>query len=189
MAAQMAIDVANWLQKLGLEQYAPKFRENRIEADVLSSLTSEDLKDLGVTLVGDRRRLLNAIAAIGAEAPAAPLPATVAPTPALSPPSAPVPAPAPAPVQAEAERRQLTVMFCDLVGSTALSNAMDPEDLRDVITSFQTRCTEAIRRYDGFVAKFMGDGILVYFGYPRAMKTRPSDPHGPVSTSSPRWRT
>jgi class 3 adenylate cyclase/predicted ATPase len=164
----MATDVANWLQKLGLEQYAPKFRENRIEADVLSSLTSEDLKDLGVTLVGDRRRLLNAIAAIGAEAPAAPLPATVAPTPALSPPSAPVPAPAPAPVQAEAERRQLTVMFCDLVGSTALSNAMDPEDLRDVITSFQTRCTEAIRRYDGFVAKFMGDGILVYFGYPRA---------------------
>ena len=111
-----------------------------------------------------------AIAAIGAEAPAAPLPVAVAPTPTPAPslPPAPVPAPAATPVQAEAERRQLTVMFCDLVGSTALSKAMDPEDLRDVITSFQTRCTEAIRRYDGFVAKFMGDGILVYFGYPRA---------------------
>ena len=68
----------------------------------------------------------------------------------------------------EAERRQLTVMFCDLVGSTALSTGMDPEDLRDVIASYQSRCSAAIRRYDGFVAKYMGDGILVYFGYPRA---------------------
>jgi class 3 adenylate cyclase len=68
----------------------------------------------------------------------------------------------------EAERRQLTVMFCDLVESTALSTGMDPEDLRDVIASFQNRCSAAIRRYDGFVAKYMGDGILVYFGYPRA---------------------
>ena len=68
----------------------------------------------------------------------------------------------------EAERRQLTVMFCDLVGSTALSTGMDPEDLRDVIASYQNRCSVAIRRYDGFVAKYMGDGILVYFGYPRA---------------------
>jgi class 3 adenylate cyclase len=89
-------------------------------------------------------------------------------TPAPVPTPAPVSAPASASVQAEAKRRQLTVMFCDLVGSTALSAAMDPEDLRDVITSFQTRCTDAIRRYDGFVAKFMGDGILAYFGYPRA---------------------
>ena len=79
-----------------------------------------------------------------------------------------MPLPAAAPTQAGTERRQLTVMFCDLVGSTALSTAMDPEDLRDVITSFQTRCAEAVKRYDGFVAKYMGDGILVYFGYPRA---------------------
>jgi len=170
MAAQMAIDVANWLQKLGLEQYAPKFRENRIEADVLSSLTSEDLKDLGVTLVGDRRRLLNAIAAIGAEAPAAPLPATVAPTPALSPPSAPVPAPAPAPVQAEAERRQLTVMFCDLVGSTALSTRLDPEDLREVIAAYHACAAEVVTRFGGYVAKYMGDGVLIYFGYPEAQR-------------------
>ena len=73
-----------------------------------------------------------------------------------------------APVAPEAERRQLTVMFCDLVGSTALSTGMDPEDLRDVIASYQSRCSAAIRHYDGFVAKYMGDGILVYFGYPRA---------------------
>jgi class 3 adenylate cyclase len=95
-----------------------------------------------------------------------------APPPGLAPIAAPVsPAPvAPAAVAAaaEAERRQLTVMFCDLVGSTALSTAMDPEDLRDVIASYQNRCSAAIRRYDGFVAKYMGDGILVYFGFPRA---------------------
>ena len=95
------------------------------------------------------------------------------PRPALTPVAAPVataPAVAPAATAAvpEAERRQLTVMFCDLVGSTALSTGMDPEDLRDVIASFQNRCSAAIRRYDGLVAKYMGDGILVYFGYPRA---------------------
>ena len=80
----------------------------------------------------------------------------------------PVAAPAAGAAASEAERRQLTVMFCDLVGSTALATAMDPEDLRDVIASYQSRCSAAIRRYDGFVAKYMGDGILVYFGYPRA---------------------
>jgi hypothetical protein len=83
----------------------------------------------------------------------------------------------------DAERRQLTVMFCDLVGSTALSTGMDPEDLRDVITSFQNRCSAAIRRYDGFVAKYMGDGILFYFGYPRAHE------RGRVSISWMRWRS
>src|SRR6188472_1084676 len=88
------------------------------------------------------------------------------PTPALT--LTPASGPPPTPVPAQAERRQLTVMFCDLVGSTALSTGMDPEDLRDVIASFQNRCSAAIRRYDGFVAKYMGDGILVYFGYPRA---------------------
>ena len=166
----MTIDVASWLRQLGLEQYEPAFGNNDVDGNVLPHLTAEDLIGMGVTSIGHRRKLLLAIAAIGAEAPAAALPVAVAltPTPAPSLPPAPVPAPAATPVQAEAERRQLTVMFCDLVGSTALSKAMDPEDLRDVITSFQTRCTEAIRRYDGFVAKFMGDGILVYFGYPRA---------------------
>jgi hypothetical protein len=108
------MDVAAWLQGLGLERYVPAFLENRIEADILPSLTVEDLKDLGVTLVGDRRRLLDAIAALGAAVPPA---------------ATPVAAPD-APAPAEAERRQLTVMFCDLVGSTALASRLDPEDLR-----------------------------------------------------------
>ena len=100
--------------------------------------------------------------------------ASIAPPSALAPAalplgsSAPAATPAVAPAPAQAERRQLTVMFCDLVGSTALSTGMDPEDLRDVIASYQNRCSAAIRHYDGFVAKYMGDGILVYFGYPRA---------------------
>jgi class 3 adenylate cyclase/tetratricopeptide (TPR) repeat protein len=152
----MAIDVKSWLQQLGLAQYEPAFRDNEVDGDVLPDLTADDLIAIGITAVGHRRKLLSAIAGLRTEAPAPAVTAT------------PAPAPVSAPVQAEAERRQLTVMFCDLVGSTALSTAMDPEDLRDVIASFRTRCTEAIRRYDGFVAKFMGDGILAYFGYPRA---------------------
>src|SRR5258707_9398219 len=150
------MDVAAWLRGLGLEQYEPAFRDNAVDGDVLPDLTAEDLIGLGVTLIGHRRKLLSAIAALGAAAPAPALTAT------------PASAPPPAPASAQAERRQLTVMFCDLVGSTALSSGMDPEDLRDVIASFQSRCSAAIRRYDGFVAKYMGDGILVYFGYPRA---------------------
>src|SRR5271169_3882291 len=152
----MAIDVASWLQQLGLAQYEPAFRDNEVDGDVLPDLTADDLICLGVTLIGHRRKLLSAIAALGAAAPA---PAPTA-TPALVPP--------PAPAGAQAERRQLTVMFCDLVGSTALSTGMDPEDLRDVIASYQNRCSAVIRHYDGFVAKYMGDSILVYFGYPRA---------------------
>src|SRR5271155_5321306 len=152
----MAIDVKSWLQQLGLAQYEPAFRDNEVDGDVLPALTADDLIAIGVTAVGHRRKLLSAIAALGA---AAPDPAPTA-TPASVPP--------PAPGGAQAERRQLTVMFCDLVGSTALSAGMDPEDLRDVIASYQNRCSAVIRRYDGFVAKYMGDGILVYFGYPRA---------------------
>src|SRR5262245_48999288 len=150
----MAIDVASWLQQLGLAQYEPAFRDNEVDGDILPDLTAEDLIAIGVTPVGHRRKLLSAIAALGGAAPA------LTATPASGPP------PTPAPTQAE--RRQLTVMVCDLVGSTARSTGMDPEDLRDVIASFQNRCSAAIRNYDGFVAKFMGDGILVYFGYPRA---------------------
>jgi class 3 adenylate cyclase len=150
------MDIAAWLRRLGLEQYAPAFRDNDVDGQVLPELTAEDLISIGVTSVGHRRKLLSAIAALGAAAPAPALTAT------------PASVPPPTPVPAQAERRQLTVMFCDLVGSTALSTGMDPEDLRDVIASFQNRCSAAIRRYDGFVAKYMGDGILVYFGYPRA---------------------
>ncbi len=148
------MDVAAWLQGLGLERYAPAFLENRIEADILPSLTLEDLRDLGVTLVGDRRRLLDAIAALG----------VAISTPAASAPAVTAAAPAPA----DAERRQLTVMFCDLVGSTALSTRFDPEDLRELIGDYHRVVSETVGRFDGFVAKYMGDGVLIYFGYPQA---------------------
>jgi class 3 adenylate cyclase len=106
----MSIDIAGWLRELGLEQYAPTFRDNAIDAKILPSLTLEDLKDLGVTAVGHRRQLLDAIAALGSGAPAA----------------VPIAASGLVPAPADAERRQLTVMFCDLVGSTALSTQFDP---------------------------------------------------------------
>jgi class 3 adenylate cyclase/tetratricopeptide (TPR) repeat protein len=140
------VDVAAWLRGLGLGEYEAAFRANEIDAAVLPRLTAEDLKDLGVTLVGHRRRLLDAIAALGPQT--APIPDTLHP--------------------AVAERRQLTVTFCDLVGSTALSARLDPEELREVIGAYHRCVAEAVRRFDGFVAKYMGDGVLVYFGYPRA---------------------
>jgi class 3 adenylate cyclase/predicted ATPase len=142
------LDISVWLRSLGLERYGPVFRENRIEADVLPSLTVEDLKDLGVTSVGDRRRLLDAIAKLGAAASATSVAAATA--------------------QATAERRQLTVMFCDLVGSTALSARLDPEDYREVIAAYHGAVADVVSSFDGFVAKYMGDGVLIYFGYPQA---------------------
>jgi class 3 adenylate cyclase/predicted ATPase len=145
------MDVTEWLQKLGLEQYESAFRANEIDAEVLRSLTAEDLKDLGITLVGHRRRLLNAIVSLRAETSAA---------------GADESRDAPAPI--DAERRQLTVMFCDLVGSTALSARLDPEDLRDVIGAYHRAVAEIVARSDGFVSRYMGDGVLVYFGYPQA---------------------
>src|SRR5438874_8318215 len=146
------MDIAAWLQDLGLERYAPAFHDNEIDERVLPSLTAEDLKDLGVTLVGHRRRLLDAIAALGTAVPAAPLTA---------------PAPG-APAQVDAERRQLTVMFCDLVGSTSLSTRFDPEDLRELIGAYHRAVAEIVAGFDGFIAKYMGDGVLIYFGYPQA---------------------
>src|SRR5262249_50677745 len=145
----MSIEITDWLRKLGLERYAPAFRDNAIDARVLPSLTAEDLKDLGVTLVGHRRRLLDAITALNAEMPA-------------------VPAPRDAAIPADAERRPLTVLFCDLVGSTALSRRFDPEDLRELISAYHRAVADVVAGFDGFVAKYMGDGVLVYFGYPRA---------------------
>src|SRR6516164_3560242 len=144
------MDIGGWLRGLGLERYEQAFRENRIEADVLPSLTVEDLKDLGVTLVGDRRRLLGAIAKLGADAPAE---AKASRDP---------------PASETAERRQLTVIFCDLVGSTALSARLDPEDLRGIIGTYHRCCADLVERNCGFVAKYMGDGVLAYFGYPQA---------------------
>jgi class 3 adenylate cyclase/predicted ATPase len=142
------MDVGEWLRKLGLDQYEPAFRANEIDARVLPSLTAEDLKDLGVNLVGHRRRLLDGIAALRAEVPAA---TTMA-----------------APTPAEAERRQLTVVFFDLVGSTALSTQFDPEDLREIIAAYHHAVANIVAEADGFVSRYMGDGVLVYFGYPQA---------------------
>lgn len=150
----MPIEITDWLRGLGLEQYAAAFRDNDIDDAVLRRLTAEDLRELGVASIGHRRRLLDAIAALGAPAPDAS--GQLAET-----------AATPAP-KSDAERRQLTVMFCDLVGSTALSARLDPEDLRDIIAAYHRAVAEVVRGFDGFVAKYMGDGILVYFGYPRA---------------------
>jgi class 3 adenylate cyclase len=151
------MDLAAWLRGLGLERYEQAFRDNEIDEKVLSSLTAEDLKDLGVTLVGHRRRLLDAIAALGAAAVAT---AAASATVAAARPGI--------PLQSDAERRQLTVMFCDLVGSTALSARLDPEDLRDVVGVYHRAVAEVVGSFDGFVAKYMGDGVLAYFGYPAA---------------------
>src|SRR6516165_10037734 len=152
------MDIADWLRRLGLEHYERAFRENRIEADVLPGLTVEDLKDLGVTSVGDRRRLLDAIAALGnkhiKEPQAEPSGRSMAPTGGTA--------------GAEAERRQLTLMFCDLVGSTRLSARLDPEDLPEVYAAYHRAVSHVVKSFDGFVAKYMGDGVLVYFGYPQA---------------------
>src|ERR1700688_3159045 len=149
------MDLRGWLRSLGLDRYEVTFRENEIDETVLPSLTAEDLKDLGVGIVGHRRKLLDAIAALRADASVrAPEPDALQETDRAA--------------KDSAERRQVTVMFSDLVGSTALSARMDPEDLRDVISAYQKCVAETVRRFDGFVAKYMGDGVLVYFGYPQA---------------------
>src|SRR6266849_2606921 len=150
------MDLRGWLRSLGLERYEAAFRENEIDETVLPSLTAEDLKDLGVSIVGHRRKLLDAIAALRTDATA------------KDPSGDAVSSPPSATPEDRAERRQVTVMFSDLVGSTALSARMDPEDLRDVISAYQKCVAETVRRFGGFVAKYMGDGVLVYFGYPQA---------------------
>jgi class 3 adenylate cyclase/predicted ATPase len=143
--------IAEWLERLGLGQYAQRFAENSIDFSVLKHLTDQDLKDLGV-LLGHRRKMQAAIAELPSATPV--LPPTAA---------APITRPEDA-----AERRQVTVMFCDLVDSTALSASIDPEDLREIIAAYQKCVAESVSRVDGFLAKYMGDGVLVYFGYPQA---------------------
>jgi class 3 adenylate cyclase len=156
------MDVAAWLRGLGLEQYAQLFRDNDIDGAILCGMTAEDLKELGISSFGHRRKLLNAITALGGALGGEPPTRDMAQS-ATSATPAPIPPPT-----IEAERRQLTVMFCDLVGSTSLSTRFDPEDLREVIGAYQRVVTEIVSGFDGFVAKYMGDGVLVYFGYPRA---------------------
>ena len=149
------MDLGGWLRSLGLGQYEAAFRENAIDDMVLPDLTAEDLKDLGVGLVGHRRKLLTAIAALRTDASGkAPPPDALAATDLTA--------------AHTAERRQVTVMFSDLVGSTALSTRMDPEDLREVISAYQKCVAEIVRHFGEFVARYLGDGVLVYFGYPHA---------------------
>jgi class 3 adenylate cyclase len=141
-------EVDNWLEKLGLGQYAQRFAENDIDFALLTKLTDANLKELGVTSVGHRMRLLEAIAGRSSTPP--------------------LPKLAEYKTSDTAERRQVTVMFSDLIGSTALSARMDPEDLREVISAHQKCVAKTVQRFGGFVAKYMGDGVLVYFGYPHA---------------------
>src|SRR6516165_9692830 len=141
------MDIGVWLRGLGLERYEAAFRDNEIDWEALPKLTADDLKDLGVVLGSHRRRLLAAIAALRTDDR---------------------PAAGEAPSVSAAERRQLTVMFCDLVGSTALSTRLDPEDLRRIVGAYHRCVAEIVEGFGGFVARYMGDGVLVYFGYPRA---------------------
>ena len=148
--------IAAWLGKLGLEQYAKLFSDNDIDVAVLPDLSDQDLKDLGVSL-GHRRKIFAAInKGIASVQPLAEAERPEEPT-----------------IQDAPERRYVTVLFSDLVGSTPLSTRLDPEDLRDVIAVYQRCVEETIRRFNGFVAKFMGDGVLVYFGYPEAHEDDP----------------
>ena len=145
------MDIDGWLRGIGLAEYAEMFRANDIDIDLLGQLTNDDLKDIGVVSLGHRKKLLSAIAELAGIVSSTQQPG-------LSEPRG----------QDSAERRQVTVMFSDLVGSTALSGRMDPEDLRELITAYQTCVAETVRRHGGFVAKYLGDGVLVYFGYPQA---------------------
>jgi class 3 adenylate cyclase/predicted ATPase len=148
-ARGLNLNIDGWLRRIGLEQYAQTFRDNAIDADVLRDLTDEHLRELGLPL-GARLKLLRAVAALSiGQTPISPEITTPAP-------------------RTDAERRQVTVMFSDLVGSTALSARMDPEDLREVISAYQKCVAETVQRFGGFVAKYMGDGVLIYFGYPQA---------------------
>ena len=166
------MDVAAWLRRLGLDQYAQLFRDNDIDGEILCGMTAEDLKELGISSFGHRRRLLNAITALGGEPPTRDVAQS-----ATSPTSAPT-----SPATIDAERRQLTVMFCDLVGSTALSRRHDPEDLRELIGDYHRTVADTVGRFDGFVAKYMGDGVLIYSAIRWRMRTMPS------GRCAPRWR-
>ena len=155
-------DVTGWLDQHGLARYAQTFIENNIEYDVLPDLTENDLKNLGVSL-GHRKTLLRAIETLAVARQASTTTATAQPvTEALLPSE-----------HREAERRQITVLFCDLVGSTQLSEKLDPEDLQALIEAYRSACTAAIKRYEGYVARYFGDGVMAFFGYPRAHEDDP----------------
>ena len=144
------MDISAWLHELGLERYEQAFRDNEVDFEVLPELTEADLEGLGLPL-GPRRKLLKAIRVLGEGGVAYEAKSSPETAPGLA-----------------AERRQLTVMICDLVGSTELSVRLDPEDMREVIRAYQNAVAGEIARFEGHVAKFMGDGVLAYFGYPKA---------------------
>jgi class 3 adenylate cyclase len=148
-------DVGEWLAQLGLAGYAQAFRDNDIDAAVLRTLTQDDLREIGVASVGHRRRILDAAARLGE-------------SPDSTPAAEPAAAPQPAGDRRAAERRMLTIMFCDLVDSTALSVETDPEDCREFIASFRLELEAAIRPFDGYIAQYSGDGLMAYFGYPQS---------------------
>ncbi|MHA1152784.1 MAG: adenylate/guanylate cyclase domain-containing protein, partial [Alphaproteobacteria bacterium] len=150
----MSDPVKQWLEALDLAKYLDVFVENEVAFRDLSELTENDLKEMGLP-IGPRRRALKAISELSTSGPA-------------QPPSANVEIPEGSTARPGAERRQLTVMFCDLVGSTELSRRLDPEDLRDVMRRYQDAVVGAVTRYEGYVAKFLGDGVLAYFGWPQA---------------------
>jgi class 3 adenylate cyclase/tetratricopeptide (TPR) repeat protein len=156
-----AMNVADWLRALGLEQYEATFRENAVDAEVLPTLTPDDLKEMGVVPIGHRRRLLEAIAVLrsGSMPVDDPVRSSTSPTGVFG------------SSEPTAERRPLSVMFCDLIGSTALSSRLDPEDLREVIRTYQACVATTIQQFDGFIARYVGDGVLIYFGWPEARET------------------
>ena len=151
------MDVTRWLHEIGLPQYADLFRANNIDASLLSSLTNEDLKELGVGSLGHRKRLIAAIGTLPdlSTENGEPLIPGGQTTASVAGPAA-------------AERRQLTIMFCDLVGSTTLAASLDPEELRDIVRAYHACCADVVRRFDGSIAQYLGDGVLVRFGYPNA---------------------
>jgi class 3 adenylate cyclase/predicted ATPase len=165
---EATVDVAAWLKNLGLEQYETAFRDNAIDGDLLPSLTAEDLKDLGVSIVGHRRRLLDAIAALGAASKPTPPPAAASPPATLL---APAVSSRPEPRSGtDAERRPITVMFCDLVGSTSLAAKLDAEDWRNLVNAYLDQASAAVTGFGGHVLKRLGDGLMALFGYPQAQE-------------------
>jgi len=159
------MDLGAWLRSLGLEQYEAAFRTNDVDAEVLPTLTAEELKDIGVSSIRHRRRLLDAIAALRSQALPAEAPTQVSSS------APPEPTRPPDVSETTAERRPLSVMFCDLIGSTALSSRLDPEDLREVIRGYQACVANTIQQFNGFIARYVGDGVLIYFGWPQAHET------------------
>ena len=152
------MDVGGWLRDLGLGQYEEKFRDNKINAALLTRLTNDDLKDIGVSALGDRLQLLDAIAALASARPPADVPVSQL-----------KPAP-PKGTAVSAERRPITVMFCDLVGSTSLAAKLDAEDWRNLVNAYLDEASAAVTGFGGHVLKKLGDGLMALFGYPQAQE-------------------